>query len=328
VDYWNHILPALLDMAVYPLHGDHKAPIRMKNLTRFRDSPTPAILLTTDVLARGIDIPDIDLVVQLDAPIQPKDFIHRCGRSGRAGKRGVAVTFLHKGCEEDYVKYLDLQGTKLEPYPDTPILPSTEINDAITTIRNTLCQKRELHDRSQKAFVSWVQAYSKTLPTDIFDVKRLDWAEVGRSWGLLQWPKMPELKRHFPTAAQNRTFELELPADFRLDTLAYKDKVREATRQEYLATIARGERPALPKRLGGALAEMQRRKANAWSSQKDAKALKEARREKKLVRREAEGNAKMSESEKLKAAELKALIEKVRLQTAAAAEETFEGFDD
>jgi ATP-dependent RNA helicase DDX55/SPB4 len=73
---------------------------------------------------------------------------------------------------------------------------------------------------------------------------------------------------------------------------------------------------------------MQRRKANAWSSQKDAKALKEARREKKVVRREAEGNAKMSESEKVKAAELKALIEKVRIQTAAAAEETFEGFDD
>jgi ATP-dependent RNA helicase DDX55/SPB4 len=328
VDYWNHILPALLDMAVYPLHGDHKARIRMKNLNRFRDSVTPAILLTTDVLARGIDIPDIDLVVQLDAPIQPKDFIHRCGRSGRAGKRGVAVTFLNEGCEEDYIKYLDLQGTKLEPYPDTPTFSSTEINDAIITIRKTSSQKRELHDRSQKAFVSWVQAYSKTLPTDIFDVKRLNWAEIGRSWGLLQWPKMPELKRHFPTAAQNRTYELGLPADFRLDTLAYKDKVREATRQEYLATIARGERPALPKRLGGALAEMQRRKANAWSSQKDAKALKEARREKKIVRREAEGHAKMSESEKVTAAELKDLIEQVRIQTAAAAEETFEGFDD
>jgi ATP-dependent RNA helicase DDX55/SPB4 len=72
---------------------------------------------------------------------------------------------------------------------------------------------------------------------------------------------------------------------------------------------------------------MQRRKANAWSSQKDAKALKEARREKKVVRRQAEGHAKMSESDKLKAAELRALIEKVRLQNATA-EESFEGFDD
>ena len=174
VDYWSHVLPTLLELSVFPLHGDHKAAIRAKNLSRFKDCVTPAMLLTTDVLARGIDIPDIDLVVQLDPPAQPKDFIHRCGRSGRAGKRGMAVTFLNEGVEEDYAQFLTTQGTKLDPYPDSLEVDEVEVTACIESIRQVLVSKRELHDRSQKAFVSWVQSRSKTLPQDIFDLKKLN----------------------------------------------------------------------------------------------------------------------------------------------------------
>ncbi|PPJ55183.1 hypothetical protein CBER1_05408 [Cercospora berteroae] len=327
VDYWNHILQPLLGMSVYPLHGDHKAAIRMKNLQRFRDSVSPAILLTTDVLARGIDIPDIDLVVQLDPPKQPKDFIHRCGRSGRAGKRGMAITFLSEGGEEDYVKYLSLQGTPLEPYPNPPNLSDADAKETIDAIRKVLIQKRELHDRSQKAFVSWIQAYSKTLPTDIFSVRRLDWVEAGKAWGLLRWPKMPELKRHFPVAATDRAHGLDLPADFDLNNVAYADKVHEAQRQADNEARARGEKPQLSSQLRGKLAAAKQRKEKAWTKQKGAKVVREERRERKEVRRKAENHSKMSEADKAKERELEALISKVRAQNAKA-EEDFEGFDD
>lgn len=327
VDYWNHILQPLLGMSVYPLHGDHKAAIRMKNLQRFRDSVSPAILLTTDVLARGIDIPDIDLVVQLDPPKQPKDFIHRCGRSGRAGKRGMAITFLSEGGEEDYVKYLSLQGTPLEPYPSPPNLSDADAKETIDAIRKVLTQKRELHDRSQKAFVSWIQAYSKTLPTDIFSVRRLDWVEAGKAWGLLRWPKMPELKRHFPEAAADRAHGLDLPADFDLSSVAYADKVHEAQRQADNEARARGEKPQLSSQLRGKLAAAKQRKERAWTKQKGAKAVREERRERKEVRRKAENHSKMSEADKAKERELEALISKVRAQNAKA-EEDFEGFED
>lgn len=327
VDYWNHVLPKVLETAVFPLHGDHKAPIRAKNLQRFRDAIEPAILLTTDVLARGIDIPDIDLVVQIDAPTQPKDFIHRCGRSGRAGRRGMAVTFLHPGSEEDYVRYLELQGTTLEPYPSPPQISEPEIDDTVHTIREILTSKRELHDRSQKAFVSWVQAYSKTLPPDIFALSKLDWPTLGRAWGLLQWPKMPELRRHFAAAAQDRTHALDLPSDLRILDLAYADPVREAKRIEIVSALARGERPKLPGR-GGAEAERKRRKESAWSAQKEAKAVKEARREKKEVRRKAEGRSKMSAADEAKERELVDLIAKVKARHAAGEDEAFEGFGD
>lgn len=328
VDYWNYVLPRLLDLAVFPLHGDHKSAIRTKNLQRFCDATTPAILLTTDVLARGIDIPDIDLVIQLDPPSQPKDFIHRCGRSGRAGKRGTAVTFLNEGSEDDYVRYLELQGTKLEPYPTTFVPTEDEISATIRDIRAALAVKREWHDRSQKAFVSWVQAYTKTLPADIFNVRKIDWPEVGRSWGLLRWPKMPELKKYYPEAREDRTFSLNLPGDFNLNSVAYVDKVKEARRQEILEAFARGEKPKLPTNKGGAVADAKRRKESAWSTQKEAKAVKEARREKKDVRRKADHKAHMSEADKVKERELEELIAQVKAKNAAAeAADSFEGFD-
>ncbi|KAK5116942.1 hypothetical protein LTR62_006663 [Meristemomyces frigidus] len=329
VEYWKDVLPNVLGMKVFPVHGDYKAPTRAKNLLRFTECPTPAILLTTDVLARGIDIPDIDLVVQIDPPSQPKDFIHRCGRSGRAGKRGLAITFLNQGSEEDYVKYLELQGTKLEPYTLDTSATSQDVNGTVNTIRAVLTQKREFHDRSQKAFVSWVQAYIKTLPADIFNVKHVDWPEVGRAWGLLRWPKMPELKRLHPETIADRTLDLDVPSDFNINNLAYADKVRESTRQLAIAARERGERPALPARLAGKAAEARLKQAKAWSSQKEAKALREGRRERKEGRRKAEVVGKMNEDERDKARELEKMIAQVRAQNERDAEEgEFEGFDE
>lgn len=329
VDYWNHVLPSVLGTAVFPLHGDHKAAIRAKNLQRFTDTTKPAILLTTDVLARGIDIPEIDLVVQLDVPSQPKDFIHRCGRTGRAGRRGMAITFLNQGSEEDYVKYLDLQGTKVEAYPGNISVTDEEAAETIEQIRQTVLQKRELHDRAAKAFVSWVQAYTKTLPADIFNIKHIDWAEVGRSWGLLRWPKMPELKRYYPEAVKDRKLELSVPAGVDLANLAYADKVRESKRIADMEARGRGELPNTTLK-GGKAAEMRRRKEKAWSSQKDAKALREERRGRKEVRRKAEREGKMTVEEKAKVRELDDMIAKTREEMKGRMEDDggFEGFGD
>jgi superfamily II DNA/RNA helicase len=55
------------------------------------------VLVATDVAARGIDVPGINLVVNYDAPRQAQDYVHRIGRTGRAGRAGVAVTFLARG---------------------------------------------------------------------------------------------------------------------------------------------------------------------------------------------------------------------------------------
>ena len=228
------------------------------------------------------------------------------------------------------MKYLELQGTKLEPYPPPTIITDDDVSKTIDEVRDVLRTKREFHDRCQKAFVSWVQAYTKTLPADIFNIKKVDWIEIGNSWGLLQWPKMPELKRQFPEAVKDRTFGLDMPSNFDMNSLAYADKVREDKRQEMLQARARGERPNLPLK-GGALADLKRRKEKAWSSQKEAKAVRDVRRERKEVRRKAERTGKMNEEELAEAKALEQLIAKVREKNANQEEVDdgeFEGFDD
>ncbi|TYJ56811.1 ATP-dependent RNA helicase DBP3 [Cryptococcus floricola] len=74
------------------LHGDMTQDARFKALDNFKTGKQN-ILVATDVAARGLDIPDVNLVINVTFPLTTEDFVHRCGRTGRAGKSGKAVTF-------------------------------------------------------------------------------------------------------------------------------------------------------------------------------------------------------------------------------------------
>ena len=75
------------------IHSDLNPAKRHAFLEEFRNGHLK-ILVSTDLLARGIDLPDVDAVVNLDLPLLPEDYLHRVGRTGRAGKQGVALTFV------------------------------------------------------------------------------------------------------------------------------------------------------------------------------------------------------------------------------------------
>ncbi|AMK12456.1 DEAD/DEAH box helicase [Pseudodesulfovibrio indicus] len=79
-----------------PIHGDLNQPQREKILASFRDRRA-TILVATDVAARGIDVPDLTHVVNFALPQDPQTFVHRTGRTGRAGKQGVAITLIAPG---------------------------------------------------------------------------------------------------------------------------------------------------------------------------------------------------------------------------------------
>ncbi|KAF9995018.1 ATP-dependent rRNA helicase spb4 [Entomortierella chlamydospora] len=111
VDYFYKLLsrlPSLSDFAIHSLHGKMETKKRSLTFKSFTEIPagSPGVLLCTDVASRGLDIPDVDFVVQVDPPQDPKAFTHRCGRAGRAGREGKAVVFLVKGKEETYVDFL------------------------------------------------------------------------------------------------------------------------------------------------------------------------------------------------------------------------------
>lgn len=88
--------------SIHSLHG-HIPPLkRTSALEAFSNAPS-AILLCTDVAARGIDLPDVDTVIQFEAPTDPRSFSHRVGRTARAGNSGKAILLLSEGPEEGYV---------------------------------------------------------------------------------------------------------------------------------------------------------------------------------------------------------------------------------
>ena len=83
------------------IHGNKSQAQREKALDRFKKGLTP-VLVATDVAARGVDVKDVGLVVNYDLPNEPEAYVHRIGRTARAGAEGRAVSF----CSEDELEFL------------------------------------------------------------------------------------------------------------------------------------------------------------------------------------------------------------------------------
>ena len=103
-------------MAAGVLHGDKDQQARKTTLTRFRQGAIE-VLVASDVAARGIDIPEVELVINFDLPRKGDDYRHRVGRTGRAGRYGMAVSLVEPGQWNlmiDLQRYLKLQFTELQ----------------------------------------------------------------------------------------------------------------------------------------------------------------------------------------------------------------------
>ena len=83
------------------IHGNKSQAQREKALAKFKQGLVP-VLVATDVAARGVDVKDVGLVVNYDLPNEPEAYVHRIGRTGRAGAAGLAVSF----CAEDEIDFL------------------------------------------------------------------------------------------------------------------------------------------------------------------------------------------------------------------------------
>ncbi|MEE8716600.1 MAG: DEAD/DEAH box helicase [Coriobacteriales bacterium] len=99
-----------------PIHGDRSQSQRTSALRRFASGEID-VLVATDVLARGIDIADVAYVVNLDVPSDAEDYIHRIGRTGRAGEYGWALTFV---TEDEYLDLRDIEQLMGKVIPEYP----------------------------------------------------------------------------------------------------------------------------------------------------------------------------------------------------------------
>jgi len=95
------------------LHGERSHQERKRALESFRQGESQ-ILVATDIAARGLDIPDLDVVINYDIPHVKHDFIHRVGRTGRAGREGLAITLVSPDEIEQLNDLHKVLGTKIE----------------------------------------------------------------------------------------------------------------------------------------------------------------------------------------------------------------------
>ena len=114
------------------IHADRTQAQRTRALEDFRNDRID-VLVATDVLARGIDIPEIDHVINYDVPRNPEDYVHRIGRTGRAGETGYSLTFVApdeitplRDIEYMLKKIIDVYDLPDFEYSDTRIVPSPD----------------------------------------------------------------------------------------------------------------------------------------------------------------------------------------------------------
>ncbi|CAF0807234.1 unnamed protein product [Adineta steineri] len=190
----KHIFSSSKSTAIYAMHRKLRNK-RTAVIEQFRSetsTATTSILLCTDIVARGIDLPDVDWVIQYDPPTTVVQFVHRCGRTARLGRLGNALLMLLPN-EAAYVNFL-LNSQKV---PLVEMMPAdiNTIENVIPSVRQFSMNDKGVYDRSKQAFCSFVQAYAKHECSLLLRVKELDLCGVAEgAFALVTLPRMPELK--------------------------------------------------------------------------------------------------------------------------------------
>ncbi|KAM7335618.1 hypothetical protein ACRRTK_006095 [Alexandromys fortis] len=141
-----------LGFTAIPLHGQMSQSKRLGSLNKFK-AKARSILLATDVASRGLDIPHVDVVVNFDIPTHSKDYIHRVGRTARAGRSGKAITFVTQYDVELFQRIEHLIGKKLPVFPtqDEEVMMLTErVNEAQRFARMELREHGEKKKRKRE----------------------------------------------------------------------------------------------------------------------------------------------------------------------------------
>jgi len=128
------------------LHGDMAQAARERVMGHFRSGKIP-VLVATDVAARGLDIDDISHVINYDVPLDPEAYVHRIGRTGRAGKRGVALTLI---TPRDERRLRSIEAYTMEPIAraDLPTVDQVMARRDTLFLNHMLEQLAQLEDRS------------------------------------------------------------------------------------------------------------------------------------------------------------------------------------
>ncbi|XP_020577754.1 DEAD-box ATP-dependent RNA helicase 17 isoform X4 [Phalaenopsis equestris] len=193
----------------FRLHGNMAHEDRRTAFQDFKNEKS-AMLLCTDVAARGLDFPKVTCIIQYDSPGEASEYVHRVGRTARLGEKGEALLFLQP-VEIDYLHELKKHGVSLTEYPlqmllDKPLFYgqkqhhqkflSLDTHPWIILLQKALesfvFSEPKMKQLAKNAFCTWVRAYTahRGELKKIFMLKKLHLGHVARSFGLKDQPSL------------------------------------------------------------------------------------------------------------------------------------------
>lgn len=168
----NHV-----DIPVMDLHGRQKQNKRTTTFHKFCKADT-SILICTDVAARGLDIPAVDWIIQFDPPDEPKEYIHRVGRTARGvNAKGKALLFLLPS-EMGFLRHLKAARVPLNEYE----FPDSKVAKVQPQLEKLIAENYALNRSAKDGYRSYLQSYASHGMKDIFNVHELDLNAVAASF--------------------------------------------------------------------------------------------------------------------------------------------------
>lgn len=204
----HHLSSKQTPVQVFRLHGSLPQAVRTSTLAEYTKSKDPAVLICTDVASRGLDLPNVDFVIEYDPPFNKDDHLHRIGRTARAGNDGRAMIFLMPGSEEGYADVLKVErrdgGRDITRQNSTDILKKTftplGVNDRhaweehatnwqLDVERWTLDHPPHL-EQARRAYQSHIRAYATHVAAErhIFVLSGLHLGHLAKAFALRDKP--------------------------------------------------------------------------------------------------------------------------------------------
>ncbi|GMM36534.1 ATP-dependent RNA helicase [Saccharomycopsis crataegensis] len=177
VKYYGELLN-YIDLPVLDLHGKQKQQKRTNTFFEFCNAKQ-GTLICTDVAARGLDIPAVDWIVQFDPPDDPRDYIHRVGRTARgtAGK-GKSLMFLTPS-ELGFLRYLKAAKVPLNEYE----FPTSKIANVQPQLEKLIASNYWLHQSAKDGYRAYLQAYASHHLKTVYQIDKLDLTKVAKGYG-------------------------------------------------------------------------------------------------------------------------------------------------
>ncbi|CDO96050.1 unnamed protein product [Kluyveromyces dobzhanskii CBS 2104] len=231
----NTVLPCFNDtddpnVVCYKLHGSLSQQVRTATLKHFATNNDATkgrhlILFCTDVASRGLDLPHVSTVIEMDPPFAVEDHLHRIGRTARAGSEGESLLFLLPGEEEgylDYIKPYHPKGWQLLTYDEQVLRPAFEglnvkrtdkrkedwdkyeaqawDNNATTwhlNVERRVIDDSHFKELAVKGYMSHIRAYATHLSAEkkFFNLKCLHLGHLAKSFALRERPKSMGLQQ-------------------------------------------------------------------------------------------------------------------------------------